>query len=110
MLAALVKAFGIAGYVDGAFYDMVSEYVEQNIRNLGPQHLAEIAFGANAGGCVTERMQNAIEKVASDYVEQADMRVRLLLRHASCFKQRLDSLGIGVGKQHAAQPCHVKPA
>ena len=73
-----MKAFGIAGYVDGAFYDMVSEYLEQNIRNLGPQHLAEIAFGANAGGCVTERMQSSIEKVAADYVKQADMRVLFL--------------------------------
>lgn len=75
VLAALVKAFGIAGYVDTAFYDMVSEYVEQNIKSLGPHHLAEIAFGASKGGCVTERLQSSVEKVAPDFVKQADMRV-----------------------------------
>ncbi|KAK9850251.1 hypothetical protein WJX84_000884 [Apatococcus fuscideae] len=74
VLAALVKAFGIAGYVDTAFYDMVSEYVEQNIKSLGPHHLAEIAFGASKGGCVTERLQSSVEKVAPDFVKQADMR------------------------------------
>ena len=55
MLAALVKAFGIAGYIDSGFY---------------------IAFGASAGAGVTDRMQSTVEKVALDFVQQADMRVR----------------------------------
>ena len=76
MLAALVKAFGIAGYVDSGFYDMVSDYLEQNIKSIGPQHLADIAFGASAGAGVTDRMQSTVEKVALDFVQQADMRVR----------------------------------
>ncbi len=65
----------MAGYVDRGFYDLISEYVEQNIKKMGPQHLADIAFGASAGGCVTERMQSAIEKVSLEFVQQADMRV-----------------------------------
>ena len=61
--------------MDGEFYDMISEYVEQNIKKIGPQHLSEIAFGASAGRCVTERMQSAVEKVALEFVGKADMRV-----------------------------------